>query len=174
MHVLGIDPGKRPTFVVLSSDKPSNPLISSTFESAAPAVSNLPGIAYFVRDLVRRFDIKLAAIEGYAFGNKFTLVPLVEAGTTIRLALNECQVPWLEVAPTSLKKFATGSGNTKKEMILMQVFKRWGFEGHTHDQADAFVLASICLYHQKFLTTSDTYEQVFLSGLVKKTLGPAA
>jgi len=36
-----------------------------------------------------------------------------------------------------------GSGNAAKELILQQVYKRWGVEFHDNNQADAFVLAQI-------------------------------
>jgi hypothetical protein len=53
---------------------------------------------------------------------------------------------WLEVPPTSLKKFACGtaklpSGAKGKKEIIRNVRERWGFETSNHNIADAYVLA---------------------------------
>ena len=47
----------------------------------------------------------------------------------------------MEVAPTSLKKFVTGKGNAKKDLMLLSVYKRWGFDTTNDNKADAYGLA---------------------------------
>jgi crossover junction endodeoxyribonuclease RuvC len=47
------------------------------------------------------------------------------------------------VAPTSLKKFVTGKGNAAKELVIKEVFKRWGLEPADNNEADAIVLLMI-------------------------------
>ncbi len=47
------------------------------------------------------------------------------------------------VAPTSLKKFVTGKGNAPKEMVIKEVYKRWGFEAANNNEADALGLLQI-------------------------------
>jgi len=47
----------------------------------------------------------------------------------------------LAVAPSLLKKFATGDPFAKKDAIRLRVFKRWSFEHESNDAVDAFVLA---------------------------------
>ena len=83
----------------------------------------------------------IVMVEGYGYANKHTLVPLVTIGTVLRYFLWQNDTPWVEVAPPSLKKFVTGKGNAKKEMILKEVFKRWGHDLPTNDEADAVGLA---------------------------------
>jgi len=82
-------------------------------------------------------------IEGYGFGNAHTLAILVEIGTAIRLALHGCGMTYTEVAPTSLKKFATGKGNSQKDQVMLAVYKKWGFTPETNNIADAYVLAKM-------------------------------
>jgi crossover junction endodeoxyribonuclease RuvC len=48
---------------------------------------------------------------------------------------------YLMVAPTALKKFITGKGNAKKELMLMKIFKRYGLEFENNNLADAYALA---------------------------------
>jgi len=45
--------------------------------------------------------------------------------------------------PTELKKFITGKGNAKKQIIIQQVYKKYGIEFEDDNLADAFVLAKM-------------------------------
>lgn len=90
----------------------------------------------------------LIVIEGFSFASKGRSVfDIAYLGWRIREELerlrSEDGTPWLEVPPSQLKKFATGQGNANKEIILQQVYKRWGVEFSDNNQADAYVLAQI-------------------------------
>jgi len=87
----------------------------------------------------------LVAIEGYGYANANSLVTLVELGAALRgtMSINYLANCTLEVAPASLKKFILGKGVGKKEQVMMQVFKKWGYEAKTNNLADAYVLAHI-------------------------------
>lgn len=80
-------------------------------------------------------------IEGYGFARTQNLIPLIEVGTVVRYTLYEQGFSYIEVPPTSLKKFVTGKGNVKKEMMLKEVYKRWNIDCDTNDEADAVGLA---------------------------------
>lgn len=68
-----------------------------------------------------------------------------ELGGVVRVALTEQEIGWLEVPPARVKKFCTGKGNAPKDIMIQQVYKRWGVECKNSDEADAFVLAQIGL-----------------------------
>jgi crossover junction endodeoxyribonuclease RuvC len=90
----------------------------------------------------------LIVIEGFSYGSKGRSVfDIAYLGWRIREDLERLKeqdnIPWLEVPPSQLKKFATGQGNANKEIILQQVYKRWGVEFSDNNQADAYVLAQI-------------------------------
>ncbi len=90
----------------------------------------------------------LITIEGFSYGSKGRSVfDIAYLGWRIREDLEQLRVddgiPWLEVPPTQVKQFATGKGNANKEIILQQVYKRWGYETHDNNIADAYVLAQI-------------------------------
>jgi crossover junction endodeoxyribonuclease RuvC len=53
------------------------------------------------------------------------------------------------VAPTRLKKFISGTGTAKKEMILKDVFRIWQYDAKSDDEADAFGLAMLGLAMMK-------------------------
>ena len=90
----------------------------------------------------------LIAIEGFSYASKGAkLFEIAYLGWRIREELQHIKeqdgIPWIEVAPTQLKKFATGDSQAPKEVILQQVYKRWGYETPNDNIADAYVLARI-------------------------------
>lgn len=85
-------------------------------------------------------------IEGYSFGSNETARWSVEYGALLRSELLNISGKITEVAPTQLKKFATGKGGGKsagKEFVMAHVQKRWGRIFETNDECDAFVLYKI-------------------------------
>jgi Holliday junction resolvasome RuvABC endonuclease subunit len=49
----------------------------------------------------------------------------------------------LQIPPMTLKKYAAGKGNAKKQEMLMQIFKRWGIEFNDDNAADSYALARL-------------------------------
>lgn len=49
----------------------------------------------------------------------------------------------IKVPPMTLKKYAAGKGNAKKQEMLLQVFKRWGVEFDDDNAADAYSLGRL-------------------------------
>ena len=86
---------------------------------------------------------QLVIIEGYAFARPNQAHQIGELGGVIRRMLVIGGWRYIEVAPKMAKKFCTGKGTAPKEIILQQVYKRWGAEFQTSDEADAYVLAKI-------------------------------
>lgn len=86
----------------------------------------------------------VAVIEGYSFGSKGRAVfNIGEAGGVVRLLLHDLCVPFAEVPPTTLKLFATGKGNSDKDAMIEAAIRRFGFEGHGNDEADAWLLVKM-------------------------------
>ena len=84
----------------------------------------------------------LVVIENLAFMAQGTsLTQLAGLNYLIRILLDEFKWPWILVAPTSLKKFITGSGKGDKDMMMMAVYKNYGFEAKNNDENDAYALA---------------------------------
>lgn len=102
-------------------------------------------IAQAVADLVFTWEPDIVVIEGYAYGNAFSLATLVEIGTLVRLAVWQSGRAWLDPAPATLKKFVTGHGHASKEKMVLEVFKRWGIEVANHDEADGLGLSAMGL-----------------------------
>lgn len=67
---------------------------------------------------IHEFNIRFVTIEGYAMGSKTGLVfNIAEAGGTLKYKLYKESIPFGVVAPTQVKKFATGKGNSKKDAM---------------------------------------------------------
>lgn len=50
-------------------------------------------------------------------------------------------IPFEITPPTSLKKYITGKGTAKKNIIIKEIYKRWGIDFDSDDLADAYGLA---------------------------------
>lgn len=111
-------------------------------------------IANNIASLLHAWNPAFAAIERYAYcKNIQSFVTLVEVGTVIRMMLRERGVSWVEVPPTVLKKWTTGSGKADKDTMASVVKIRWGFASASHDIVDAFALAQMAqLGWQNILT----------------------
>lgn len=142
MNVLGIDTSTRTGYAVVSS---TAKCILVADEIKVPkgviGMDRCIQIANSVGELLTSYPIDAVVIENYGFANSHTLVTLVEIGTLVRMVLWQNDRAFLAVPPTTLKKFVTGKGNSKKNEIMMHVFKKWGFEAKTDNVADAVGLA---------------------------------
>lgn len=94
---------------------------------------------WLVGRLQTRYD--LAVIEGYAMGARGRAVfNIGEWGGVARLVLLDHHVPTVEVAPATLKKFATGRGNAPKPDMRMELFKRTDIDVADDNTVDALWL----------------------------------
>lgn len=84
----------------------------------------------------------VVAIEHYAMGAKFQLAQMGEWGGVVREYLYRRGIAFIEVAPTTLKLFATGKGNSKGKVgVALAVMRKYGHEFDDDNLADACVLA---------------------------------
>lgn len=146
MSVMGIDPSLTSTGLVTLS--PNGDYESNAIQPTERGMERLTEIREAVWDAADAwFDFpQLVAIEGYAFGARgAAMFSLGELGGVLRWSLHSWHIPYIDVPPSQVKKFATGKGNSKKDEIMLAVYKRWGVEFKTSDEADAYVLARIAL-----------------------------
>lgn len=109
-------------------------------------------IVKIAEDIVQKIDEVLEGkspdiimIEGMAFMAKNTTSLLQIAGLSylIRILLDEFKWKFCLVSPLTLKKFITGKGKGDKNLIMMQVYKDYGFESLDDNICDSYVL-SVC------------------------------
>lgn len=144
-RVMGIDPSLVSTGIAFIGP-PEGDWAGSVYTTTiktTPKVEITQRIDYIAREvyrLVKEFKPKLIVIEGLAFGARGkSLLDLAGLHHILRrdLMLHRVEV----VAPTALKKFVTGKGNTKKDEMRLAVFKKWKVEFKTTDETDAYALA---------------------------------
>lgn len=117
----------------------------TTLEPSSRGVERLEWILRRVVDLTRGAD--LVVIEGYAYARANQAHQIGELGGVIRLALHTRHVPYVEIAPSAVKKYATGKGNAGKELVLVEAVKRLGYEGSDNNEADALWLLTMAMDH---------------------------
>lgn len=102
-----------------------------------------------IRDAVRNLILchapEVVAIEGYAYARANQAHQIGELGGVIRLLLRDMGYTVENeglriVAPSALKKWATGRGDASKERMLEVAIRKFAFEGHGNDEADAWLL----------------------------------
>lgn len=89
----------------------------------------------------------LVGIEGYSFNSKYGGERLGELGGVIRLQLWELGIPFVEIPPASVKKYATGSGTASKDEVLGAAIRRLGYERDDHNEADALWVRAMAYDH---------------------------
>ncbi len=88
----------------------------------------------------------LVVLEGYSYASGHQAHQLGELGGVVRLALHEAQVVYVDVPPSTLKKFATGKGNANKAAMGLAA-ARAGYDGPGDDNAiDAWWLQVMGFY----------------------------
>jgi crossover junction endodeoxyribonuclease RuvC len=92
-------------------------------------------------------DIDITVIENLAFGIKKTtsLTQLAGLNYLTRLMLHELGIPFVLVAPPSLKKFITGKGIAQKDIMMLETYKKYGVSILEDNICDAYGLAQIGL-----------------------------
>lgn len=85
----------------------------------------------------------LVCIEGLAFAvrNTSSLVQLAGLNYIVRILLAQFGWKFIIEVPTSLKKFITGKGVGDKDIMMLKVFKEYGFEAIDNNVNDAYALA---------------------------------
>lgn len=87
---------------------------------------------------------KIAVLEAYSYGGHQgrTMARLAELGGAVRMRLFELDIPFVEIPPATLKKWATGHGNATKDEMLVAACEKGGSPSND-DEADAFLLRAL-------------------------------
>ncbi len=96
----------------------------------------------FRQTVAAMYGCGLVVIEGYSYNSDFGGERLAEMGGVVRLGLwqMEPRPAVVEIPPSILKKFATGNGNAKKEMMVTAARELLGYGRTSDDEADALWL----------------------------------
>lgn len=89
-------------------------------------------------------------IEGPSFSSDGAFV--LQMGALhyyLRIFLHKKKTNYKIIAPGTLKKFITGTGNAKKELMLLNVYKKFGMEFSDNNLCDAYALSRYALEEYK-------------------------
>ncbi|MEC5422103.1 hypothetical protein QGM71_01170 [Virgibacillus sp. C22-A2] len=146
MNYIGIDPSTKTGLVILNVE--GNVLLEkeiTTKEKSDPA--RFVDITKQIIPFINEGDKVL--IEGFSYGSRGRGVSTQYGiGWAIRIKLlklvrSKYISDYIEVSPNTLKKFATGKGNVKKEDMILPINDRWGYRNGSDNIRDAYVLAQI-------------------------------
>lgn len=157
-YIVGIDPSLTGTAVCVLNAHDGQIQSVATLTTKYFGMQRLRYIRDAAMAIMQGYAIETFSvfIEGYGFGCRGAAVfSLGELGGVLRLALFENTVTYYDVAPTVLKKFITSKGNSHKELMLEQVYRRFSVGSEIlkdNNQVDAFGLAQ---YGKSFLEWRD-------------------
>jgi Holliday junction resolvasome RuvABC endonuclease subunit len=178
MLVAGIDPSLTRTgvaFLRVKNDKIVPELVTSIEpneqEKGLVGIERAAVIAKKTAALIGTYMPNLAVIEGYSLGSKYNLARLVEGGTMVRLRTCMLLGQYLEVAPSSLKKFVLGKGKAEKDKMMLEVFARWGIKPENNDEGDAIALGAVGLAYLNLLKVPKTGLEVVAAARMHRVKG---
>lgn len=122
---------------------------------------------YIASQVVKGTKIKCIAIEQLAYGSRsHRQLQIAYLHYRVRVDLMEWYVkefkadcPLYVVPPSTLKKFVTGKGNCKKNVMLKCCYQNWEFDTNDDNICDAYC---VCRYAvtKKLFKTPPTLERV--------------
>ena len=126
--VLGIDPSYACTALVWWN--PYTPTVVPHVKLHLPAGPGrlLLATKRFTHAIKINGKPDLAIIENAAYGspNRVVVGKLKELSGVYKMVLEAMDIPYLEIAPTMVKKFVTGSGKAEKHLVASELKRRWG------------------------------------------------
>ncbi len=151
--IIGIDPGTIVTgYAVIVKDK-QKPLQASVEELGTfrkrgklDSLQRIVEMHRMVAELVHRYQPRVAVIEKAFFGiNAASALKLGEARGAILCACRNMSpdIKLVEVAPTQVKQYVTGSGHASKQQVATALTKmlRFNLDRIPNDATDALALA---------------------------------
>jgi len=104
----------------------------------------------YIRDAVLAqvpADVDMICIEDFFTpsnrGQTGAAIMLAMLGTLVRVELYDRGYPFFVPVPMQIKKFVTGKGNVQKNIVVREVYKRWGIDAKDDNQADACGMAHL-------------------------------
>lgn len=142
---VGIDPSLTSTGLVILNE--NNDILLQKLISRDNKYSIEDRILLIVSDILNELpkyytERVLVNIEGLSFSSKGqTLCELSGLQYYLRIELNKLDIKYIITPPTVLKKFITGKGNSKKNLMLLYCYKKFGIEFTDDNLCDAYSLS---------------------------------
>jgi len=157
MKILAIDQSLVSSgYVIIEDDKIIN---KGTYKPKTKGVERLIDIRNKVIDLIDYCDVNFIVMEDYSYGSRGRATfSLGELGGVLKTEIKDTNYYPYTVPIGLWKKYITGAGNTKKDMILMKVYKKYGHEFKDNNICDAFCIGKFFFdYMDWSLREKDTW-----------------
>jgi len=153
--VIGLDLSLTATGLVVVSDDPNlntfpqhlkKEILDQILITSTPKEETTPRIIRIsarVMEAIVKYKPNVVIIEGPAFGvqKSSSIFTLGELAGLVKSSMYAMQQSFVIVTPSALKKWITGKGNAKKDLMLLKVYKRFGVEFSDDNLCDAYSLA---------------------------------
>lgn len=147
MYIVGIDLSLNSTGWAKLEDK--KPCEYGVLKPHGKFVAGMPRLSW-IRGHVARLaaGADLVVFEQLAFAAHDRNHERAGLAILCRHILWRHEIPYILVAPTTLKKFVAGRGGSAKNpvgknVVLKEVFRKWNIDTNDDNEADAIVLAHI-------------------------------
>lgn len=143
---MGIDPSINGTGIIVL-DKDANIVEQKLFSVKADTFEeSLVKYEKEISFIPNIMNLEGVCIEGPAYQSTGQVVLQMGAlHFLLRLFLFKKNINYKIIAPGTLKKFVTGTGVAKKELMLLKTYKKWGAEFDNNNLCDAYGLARMAL-----------------------------
>lgn len=143
MRVVALD-ASLTAFGLADSARPTEPWVLKP----PAALRSWPRIHWLYKAVMQVCEpADLVVREGYAYHSTTNAVAAGELGGVIGYGLWARGTPLVTIAPSSLKKIATGVGKGPKAGVLVEAVKRLGYQGSDDNESDALWLLQAALHH---------------------------
>jgi len=150
MKFIGIDPSFTGTGIIALNEEceiVDEKLIST--KSKDLTEKRMSQILEEIKKIITGKD-DILYIEGLSFGSKGqAMLELAGLHYIITMMLYTNNIQFKKIPPGTLKKFITGKGNAKKNLMLLKVYKKFGIEFMDDNIADAYSLARLAFEEYK-------------------------
>jgi len=144
---VGLDPSYN-GFAIMLIDKDTNIieqklLTSSTKLEPEDRIIQLEKEFKFVANIRQ---LKKLYIEGPSYASKGAF--MLQMGALhfyLRIFFRKNNIEYKVITPGTIKKFITGKGTAKKDLMLLKVYKKFGVEFEDDNLCDAYSLARLAL-----------------------------
>jgi len=95
-----------------------------------------------IKEIIDSNKINCVSMEQYAFNMKNTssLSVLMELGGNLKMLFYENGLEPIIISPKRWKKMILGNSSIDKNLILLEIYKRFGIECKNDDEADAYAM----------------------------------
>lgn len=152
--MLGIDPSFSCTGLVVLDSRCSVVTYMKLHLTAGPEryLRAAMGLHSFIKGRCKPGALKLAVLEDAAYGapSRVVVGKLKELSGVYKAVLEGHHVPWLELSPSSAKRFITGKGNSEKHIVARELASRFDIkfkDDKGYDLSDAAACAAWGVRH---------------------------